>query len=121
MTYEEVKNLQISNIISHTSDLLNLTKNCLSIVSTSTAKDDELCMLIGAGVSDLIRNDIDVLNNISDELIQATIVMYVKANFEMLDEATRKRALQMYIMNCKNLSLSNKYLISEETDVPNSL
>lgn len=117
MTYEEVKDLQISNIISHTSDLLDLTKNCLSIVSTSTAKDDELCMLIGAGVSDLVRSGIDVLSNISDELVQATIVMFVKANFEMLDEATRKRALNMYQMNCKSLSLSEKYRISEENNV----
>lgn len=117
MTYEEVKELKISNIISHSHELLGLVKQSLSIVDSSTAKDDEISMLIGAGVQDMIRIDIDVSNNLNDELIQATIVMFVKANFEMLDEATRKRALLMYQTNCKSLSLSNKYRISEGNNV----
>lgn len=114
MTYEEIKDLKITNIIGNTSELIDLVKTSLGIIQTSTIKDNEISMLIGAGVADMIRQDIEVVKNISDELIQATIVMFVKSNFEMLDEATRKRALEMYKMNCTNLSLSQQYLISEE-------
>lgn len=114
MTYEEVKSLQISNIVANTNELINLVKTSLSIVQSSTVKDTEISMLIGAATSDMIRQNIDVTNHISDELIQATIVMFVKANFEMLDEKTRKRALELYTSNCTNLSLSQDYLISEE-------
>lgn len=114
MTYEEVMNLQVSNIIANTSELLDLVKTSLGIIQSSTIKDTEISMLIGASVADMIRQDIDVTTHIGDELIQATIVMFVKANFEYLDEATRKRALEMYRMNCTNLSLSQHYKISED-------
>lgn len=114
MAYEEVMNLQISNIIANTSELLDLVKTSLGIIQSSTIKDTEISMLIGASVADMIRQDIDVTTYIGDELIQATIVMFVKANFEYLDEATRKRALEMYRMNCTNLSLSQHYKISED-------
>lgn len=114
MTYEEIENLQISNIVANSSELMDLVKTSLGIVLTSTIKDTEIAMLIGAGTQDMIRQDIDVTNHLSDELIQATIVMFVKANFEYLDEATRKRALEMYRMNCTNLSLSQHYKISED-------
>lgn len=114
MTYEEIENLQISNIIANTSELIDLVKTSLGIIQSSTIKDTEISMLIGAAVADLIRQDIDVTNHIGDELIQATIVMFVKSNFEYLDEATRKRALEMYKMNCTNLSLSQHYKISED-------
>lgn len=114
MTYEEVMNLQVSNIIANTSELLDLVKTSLGIIQSSTIKDTEISMLIGASVADMIRQDIDVTTHIGDELIQATIVMFVKANFEYLDEATRKRALEMYRLNCTNLSLSQHYKISED-------
>lgn len=114
MTYNELKDLQVSNIVANTSELIDLVKTSLGIIQSSTIKDTEISMLIGASVSDMIRQDIDVTHNISDELIQATIVMYVKANFDYLDEATRKRAFNMYQMNCTNLSLSQKYKISED-------
>lgn len=115
MTWEEVKNLQISNIIaSGTSEMNTLVKQCLSIVETSTLKDNEIEMLINAGASDLERQGIDVLNNISDGLVQGAIVMYVKANFGMVDINEKKLAQERYIQTITNLSLSQKYLISEE-------
>lgn len=114
MTYEEIENLQISNIVANTSELIDLVKTSLGIVLTSTVKDTEISMLIGAAVADMIRQDIDVTNHISDELIQATIVMFVKSNFEYLDENVRKRAFEMYHLNCTNLSLSQHYKISED-------
>lgn len=114
MTQEEIENLQISNIVANTSELLSLVKTSLGIVQASTIKDTEISMLIGAATADMIRQDIDVANNMSDELIQATITMYVKANFDYLDENVRKRAFEMYHLNCNNLSLSQDYKISEE-------
>lgn len=109
MTYEEVLNLQVSNIVANTQELIDLVKQSLGIIPTSTAKDQEISMLIGAGAADMIRQDIDVTNHMTDELIQATIVMFVKANFDIFDEATRKRAYNLYIQNCTNLSLSTSY------------
>lgn len=114
MTYKELKDLKISNIVANTSELINLVKTSLGIVQTSTIKDTEISMLIGAGTADMIRQGINVTENISDELIQATIVMFVKSNFEYLDESVRKRALEMYHLNCTNLSLSKQYRIEEE-------
>lgn len=113
MTWEEVKNLKISNIIaSGTSEMNALVKQCLSIVSTSTTKDSEIEMLINAGASDLVRNGIDVEHNISDGLIQGTIVMYVKANFGMVDINEKKLAQERYIQAITNLSLSQQYLLN---------
>lgn len=114
MTYEEVEALQISNIVANTSDLIELVKTSLGIIQTNTIKDTEISMLIGAGVADMIRQGIDVAHNMANELIQATIVMFVKSNFEYLDEATRKRALEMYRLNCTNLSLSQSYKSEEQ-------
>lgn len=117
MTYNEVLDLQISNVIAHTSDMLGLVKACLGILGNSTLKDDEIIMLINGAVADMIRQNIDVAGNITDGLIQSTIVMYVKANYEMLDEVDRKRAYELYKQQCTNLSLSQDYLIKEVIDV----
>ena len=88
-----------------------LVKQCLSIVPTSTYKDIEIEMLINAGVSDLIRQGIDVENNINDGLVQGAIVMYVKANFGMVDINEKKLAQDRYIQAITNLSLSQQYLL----------
>lgn len=110
MTFEEVRNLKINNIISSTStEMYQLTKQCLSIVDSSHYKDDEIQMLINAGASDLVRNGIDVENNIEDGLIQGAIVMFVKANFGMVDINEKKICEQRYIDMVKNLSLSTAY------------
>ena len=117
MAYKEVLDLQISNIISHSSEMLGLVKTCLGILGNSTLKDDEIVMWIDGAVADMVRQNIDVAGNISDGLIQSTIVMYVKSNYEMLDEVDRKRAYELYKQNCTNLSLSQKYLLEEVIDV----
>lgn len=112
MTWEEVKNLQISNIIaSGTSEMNTLVKQCLSIVASDDYKDNEIEMLINAGASDLVRQGIDVENNINDGLIQGAIVMYVKANFGMVDIQEKKLAWDRYIQAITNLSLSSQYLL----------
>lgn len=116
MTFEELKDLQISNIISHTSEMQGLVKQCLSITPTSNLKDDEIIMWIDGGISDMLRQGIDVASNISDGLIQGTIVMYVKANFGFIDENEKKIAQERYIQSITNLSLSQKYLLVEEVE-----
>lgn len=116
MTFEEVRDLQISNIISNSSELKSLVKQCLSIISTATAKDDEIVMWINAGISDMVRQNIDVANNITDGLIQGTIVMYVKSNFGFVEAKEKELAQKTYHQLCTNLSLSNSYLLEVEDD-----
>jgi len=115
MTFEEIRDLQISNIISNAGEMLSLVKTSLSIVDTSTLKDSEITMLINAAVSDLVRLGIDVANNVSDGLIQCAIVNYVKANFEMLDIRDREMAQKLYRQNLEQMSLSfEKYRLEVE-------
>ena len=116
MTFEEVKNLQISNIISNTSEFKSLVKQCLSIVSTATAKDDEIVMWINAGISDLVRQGIDVAKNITDGLIQGAIVMYVKGNFGFVEFIENELEQRTYTQICCNLSLSSKYKLEVDID-----
>ncbi len=89
------------------SELLKLCKQCLSIVETSTYKDDEIRLLIKMAMSDLKRQGIDV--NVNDSLIQGTIAMFVKANFGMVDIKEKELAQKTYNLLCNNLSLSSEY------------
>lgn len=114
MTFEELRTLQISNIIASASEFKDLAKECLSIVSTSTLKDNEISMLIAAAVADMERNDIDVLHNLSDGLIQHTIIMYVKGHFGYGEDKEKQRVLVDYNNTLGELSLSSKYRLEEE-------
>lgn len=89
------------------SELLNLCKQCLSIVETSTYKDKEIKLLIKMAMSDLKRQGIDIKSN--DSLIQGTIAMFVKANFGMVDVKEKELAQKTYNLLCNNLSLSSEY------------
>lgn len=112
MTYDEVKDLKVSNIVVST-DLKSLVKECLSIVQTSTLKDNEILMLINAGVLDLERQGIDVENHITEGLIQGAITMFVKANFGMVDIKEKELAQRTYNHLCNNLSLSSDYKVGD--------
>lgn len=114
MTFEEVRKLQVSNIIANASEYKDLVKECLSIVPTSTLKDREISMLIAAAIVDMERNDINVLDNISDGLIQSTVVMYVKGHFGYGEDREKARALDNYRQTLGELSLSSKYRLEEE-------
>ena len=116
MTFQEVKDLQISNIVSNVSEFKSLVKQCLSIVSTATAKDDEIVMWINAGISDMVRQGIDVASNITDGLIQGAIVMFVKGNFGFVEAKEKELAQRTYNQICCNLSLSQKYLLEVDID-----
>lgn len=108
MTYEEIKNLDISKLIAQT-DLLELAKECLSIVTTSTLKDKEICMLIESAMTDLARVDIDIENHLDDSLIKNTVMIYVKAHFGDTDINKRTEYLKRYKMNLRELQFSEEY------------
>lgn len=116
MTFQEVKDLQISNIVSNVSEFKSLVKQCLSIVSTATAKDDEIVMWINAGISDMVRQGINVASNITDGLIQGAIVMFVKGNFGFVEAKEKELAQRTYNQICCNLSLSQKYKLEVDID-----
>ena len=91
-------------------NLLKLTKQCLSIVETAILKDEEIKMLIKAGIADLQRQGIKVDENTTESLVQSAIVMFVKANFGNVDIKEKELAQRTYSLLCANLSLSEKYL-----------
>lgn len=95
-------------------ELNSLVKQCLSIIPTATAKDDEIEMWINAGINDMERQGIDVTSNIADGLIQGTIVMFVKGNFGFVEAKEKELAQKTYTQLCTNLSLSHKYLLEVE-------
>ena len=89
--------------------LLKITKQCLSIVETATLKDEEIKMLIKAGIEDLKRMGINVTEDTDNTLIQSTIIMFVKANFGNTDIKEKEQAQKTYSLLCNNLSLSTDY------------
>lgn len=89
--------------------LKDLAKQCVSIVKSSTLKDDEIIMFISSAILDLERQDIEVEKNIEDYLIKGAIVLYVKANFGMVDIKEKETAHKRYLELSNNLSLSSEY------------
>lgn len=88
-------------------ELLTTTKQCLSIIETSTFKDDEIKMWINAGIADLTRQGIEA--NTSNELVKSAIVMFVKAHFGNVDIKEKELAQRTYSLLCCNLGLSSDY------------
>ena len=93
--------------------LLKLVKQCLSIVETATLKDEEIKMLIHAGIADLIRQGIVASETTEDSLVQSAIVMFVKANFGNVDIKEKELAQRTYSLLCANLGLSEDYKESD--------
>lgn len=112
MIDKEIEELQMKEVEIKT-DLKDLAKECLSIVDTSTLKDKEIFLFINAGILDMNRQGIDARNNIKNSLVQAGIVMFVKANFGMVDIKEKQLAENAYNTICHNLSLSSEYKIKE--------
>lgn len=92
-------------------ELLKITKQCLSIIEESTLKDKEIEMLIHAGIEDLKRQGINVDEDIKDNLLKSAIVMFVKANFGMVDIKEKELAQKTYSLLCNNLGLSSEYKV----------
>lgn len=91
--------------------LLVTTKQCLSIVATSTFKDAEIRMLIKAGIEDLKRQGINASEDTENELIKSSIIMFVKANFGNVDIKEKELAQKTYSLLCSNLGLSSDYKV----------
>ena len=89
--------------------LIKLVKQCLSIVETVTLKDEEIKMLIQAGIADLNRQGIIASEDTTDSLVQSAIVMFVKGNFGNVDIKEKELAQRTYSLLCNNLSLSEDY------------
>lgn len=94
-------------------ELLKLAKQSLSIIETSKAKDGEIQMYIDAGINDLTRQGIEVMNKLNNSLVQNAIIMYVKANFGNVDIKEKERSERAYNLLCNNLSLSSDYKVVE--------
>lgn len=90
-------------------ELMDLSKESLSIVSSSTIKDDELRMWITAGKEDLRRQDIN--SELNNPLIKSAIVMFVKANFGNVDIKEKELSQRTYNFLCQNLALSSEYKV----------
>ena len=90
-------------------ELVRKAKQCLSIVESATLKDDEIKMLIGAAIADLSRQGIEASEDTENELVIATIMMFVKANFGNTDIKEKELAGRTYSLLCNNLSLSSEY------------
>lgn len=93
-------------------NLLATAKQTLSIISTSTAKDSEIQMLIDAGKQDMKRQGIIVDDN-PNELVVATIMMFVKGHFGNVELKDKELAQKTYKLLCTNLSLSQSYIGEE--------
>lgn len=109
LTYDDLIKIQLTNIIANQTQMKLLVKQCLSIVQSSTAKDEEIVMWISAAVSDMVRQDIDVASNLIDGLIQGAIVLFVKGTFGNVDIKEKELALRTYNQIVGQMSLSKKY------------
>lgn len=87
--------------------LMELVKQSLSIVVTSTIKDEEIEMWIDAGKEDLKRQDIN--SELDNPLIKSAIVMFVKANFGNVDIKEKELSQKTYNLLCNSLGLSHEY------------
>lgn len=94
-------------------ELIEKAKQCLSIIETATAKDEEIEMWINAGILDLKRQGIEADVDTKDELIKASIIMFVKANFGNVDINEKELAQKTYSLLCCNLGLSSDYKESD--------
>lgn len=90
-------------------ELLKTTKQCLSIVETATLKDEEIKMLIKAGIEDLRSQGIKASTDTESELIKSSIIMFVKANFGNVDIKEKELAQKTYSLLCANLGLRSEY------------
>lgn len=88
-------------------ELLKAAKQSLSIVETATLKDEEIKMLIRAGIEDLRRQGINP--DTENDLVKSSIIMFVKANFGNVDIKEKELAQSRYSLLCNNLGLSSNY------------
>ncbi|HIS38563.1 MAG TPA: phage gp6-like head-tail connector protein [Candidatus Onthousia faecavium] len=102
-------------------NLLKQAKQFLSIVETSTLKDEEIKLLISSAILELERSGIDTEYNYSkddekyDDLITTAIMFYVKSNFGNVDIKEKEYALRTFNTLEQSLSLSGGYRKKSES------
>ena len=87
--------------------LKRLAKQTLGIVETATAKDDELEMIIQAGIDDLTRAGVNA--DTSEALVKRAIITYVKANFGISNPDDKDKFMKSYQLCLAELSLSENF------------
>lgn len=95
-------------------NLLLLAKETLGIVSTATAKDSSLEMIISAGIDDMTRAGVNV--DLDNKLVQNALMTYVKANFGISNPTEKQRFLEAYQLFLAELSLSENYKEASDSD-----
>lgn len=95
-------------------NLLALAKETLGIVSTATAKDSSLEMIISAGIDDMTRAGVNV--DTDNKLVQNALMTYVKANFGISNPTEKQRFLEAYQLFLAELSLSEDYKEASDSD-----
>ena len=93
-------------------ELLALAKESLGIISTATARDEELKMIIEAGAEDMARAGINI--NVHTPLMRKAIITYIKANFGISNPLDKERFMNSYRLCLSDLSLSEGY--KQETE-----
>lgn len=89
--------------------LMDLAKQSLSIISSSSIKDGEIEMWINAGKEDLKRQGIN--SECDNPLIISAIIMFVKANFGNVDLKEKENSQKTYNLLCHSLGLSDDYKV----------
>ena len=96
-------------------NLLKQAKQFLSIVETSTLKDEEIKLLIRSAILELERSGIDIKYNYStdeeqfDSLITTAIMFYVKSTFGNVNIKEKEYSLRTFNTLEQSLSLSDGY------------
>ena len=90
-------------------ELLSLAKETLGIVSSATAKDASIRMLINSAIDDIKRAGIKVDDSEMDDLIKNTIMLYVKANFGISNLDDKAKYMEAYQLHLAKLSLSEGF------------
>lgn len=88
-------------------ELLSLAKQTLGIISTATAKDNEIQMILEAGIKDLTRAGVEV--DTSNQLVRNALMTYVKANFGISNPTDKEKFMESYRLFLSDLSLSEGY------------
>jgi hypothetical protein len=87
-------------------ETLKLVKQALSIAESSNLKDEEIKMLIEAGIEDL--NRLKIKKDLNSKLYCNAIILYVKANFGNVEIKEKERSEKAYDKICAKLSLSKE-------------
>lgn len=87
-------------------EILSLVKECLGIIPTATAKDNEIQLLIDTAIADMERLNITI--DLANPMQQSAIIQYVKSNFGMLDEKVKELSFNSYNLLVSSLQMDSR-------------